>query len=181
MKNYSVRQLTLAAVIGALYAVLTLTASVFGVTYGPIQCRVSEALCVLPFFFPEAKWGLFIGCLVANILSPYGLPDVIFGSLATLLAALITAKVPARAKWLAPLPPVISTALIVGALLGWYGAGFGPAFPAQFAFNAFTVGLGELIACYVFGGIVLVALPRIRFFRDLIPADRRGADGVRQS
>lgn len=172
MKNYSVRQLTLAAVIGALYAVLTMTASVFGVTYGPIQCRVSEALCVLPFFFPEAKWGLFIGCLVANILSPYGLPDVILGSLATLLAACVTAKLPAKWKWLAPLPPVISNALIIGALLGWYGAGFGPAFGAAFAFNAATVGLGELIACYVFGGILLVALPKIAFFRDLLPADR---------
>lgn len=173
MKNYSVRQLTLAAVIGALYAVLTMTASVFGITYGPIQCRVSEALCVLPFFFPEAKWGLFIGCLVANILSPYGLPDVVFGSLATLLAACVTAKLPAKCKWLAPLPPVISNALIIGALLGWYGAGFGPAFPATFAFNAATVGLGELIACYVFGGILLAALPKIKFFRDLLPADRR--------
>ena len=173
MKNYSVRQLTLAAVIGALYAVLTMTASVFGITYGPIQCRVSEALCVLPFFFPEAKWGLFIGCLVANILSPYGLPDVVFGSLATLLAACITAKLPAKGKWLAPLPPVISNALIVGALLGWYGAGFGPAFPATFAFNAVTVGLGERIACYVCGGILLVALPKIKFFRDMLPADKR--------
>ena len=84
MKHYSVRQLTLAAVIGALYAVLTLTASVFGITYGPVQCRVSEALCVLPFFFPEAKWGLFVGCLIANLLSPYGAPDIICGSLATL-------------------------------------------------------------------------------------------------
>lgn len=146
MKHYSVRQLTLAAVIGALYAVLTLTASVFGITYGPVQCRVSEALCVLPFFFPEAKWGLFVGCLIANLLSPYGAPDIICGSLATLLAACITAKLPAKWKWFAPLPPVLSNALMIGALLGWYSAGFGPAFPAAFAFNALTVGLGELIA-----------------------------------
>ena len=136
MKHYSVRQLTLAAVIGALYAVLTLTASVFGITYGPVQCRVSEALCVLPFFFPEAKWGLFVGCLIANLLSPYGAPDIICGSLATLLAACITAKLPAKWKWFAPLPPVLSNALMIGALLGWYSAGFGPAFPAAFAFNA---------------------------------------------
>ena len=73
---------------------------------------------------------------------------------------------------MAPVPPVISNALIIGALLGWYGAGFGPAFGAAFAFNAATVGLGELIACYVFGGILLVALPKIAFFRDLLPADR---------
>lgn len=172
MKNYSVRQLTLAAVVGALYAVLTLTASVFGIVYGPIQCRGSEALCVLPFFFPETKWGLFVGCIVANLISPYGLPDLILGSLATLLAASITAKLPAKFKWLAPLPPVIANAVIVGALLGWYGAGFGPAFPAAFAFNAAAVGFGELIACYAFGGILLIALPRIQFFRDKIPEDR---------
>ncbi len=173
MKNYSVRQLTLAAVVGALYAVLTLTASVFGITYGPVQCRVSEALCVLPFFFPETKWGLFTGCIVANLISPYGLPDLILGSLATLLAAAVTAKVPPRLKWLAPLPPVIANTVIIGALLGWYGAGFGPAFPATFAFNAATVGFGELIACYVFGGILLIALPKIGFFRGRLPADKQ--------
>ena len=61
MKHYSVRQLTLAAVIGALYAVLTLTASVFGITYGPVQCRVSEALCVLPFFFRKPSGGFLLG------------------------------------------------------------------------------------------------------------------------
>ena len=155
MKHYSVRQLTLAAVIGALYAVLTLTASVFGITYGPVQCRVSEALC-----------------LIANLLSPYGAPDIICGSLATLLAACITAKLPAKWKWFAPLPPVLSNALMIGALLGWYSAGFGPAFPAAFAFNALTVGLGELIACYVFGGVLLIGLPKIHFFRQMLPADK---------
>lgn len=169
MQHYTLHQLTRAAVIGALYAVLTLGASIFGITYGPVQCRVSEALCVLPFFFPEAKWGLFVGCLVANLISPYGLPDTILGSLATLLAACITAQIPAKLKWLAPLPPVIANAVIVGALLAWYEAGFGPAFPALYTFNAATVGLGELIACYVFGGVVLTALPKIKSLRDMIP------------
>jgi uncharacterized membrane protein len=172
MKTNSVRRLTLAAVIGALYAVLTLTASVFGVTYGPIQCRVSEALCVLPFFFPEARWGLFIGCLVANLISPYGLPDLVLGSLATLIAACLTARIPAKAKWLAPLPPVLCNAVIVGALLAWYEAGFGSSFPALYAFNAVTVGAGELVACYIFGGVLLVALPKISYFRARIPADK---------
>ena len=172
MKNYSVRQLTFAAAIGALYAVLTLAIAPFGGAYSPVQCRVSEALGLLPFFFPEAKWGLFIGCIVANIISPYGLPDLVLGSLATLLAACITARVPRRLKWLAPLPPVISNAVIVGALLAWYGAGFSPAFPALYAFNAFTVGLGELLSCYVLGGILLTIIPRIQFFRSRIPADR---------
>ena len=70
MKNYSVRQLTFAAMVGALYAMLTLAIAPFGGAYSPVQCRVSEALCVLPFFFPEAKWGLFIGCIAANLISP---------------------------------------------------------------------------------------------------------------
>ena len=170
MKNYSVRQMTLAAVIGALYVVLTMCIAPFGVAYGAIQFRVSEAMCVLPYYFPEAKWGLFIGCLIANILSPFGLPDVIFGSLATLLAALTTAKMPH--KWLAPLPPVLFNGVIIGALVAFYNAGFGPAYPAAFAFNAATIGLGELVACYVFGGVLLVALPKIPFFRAMIPADR---------
>lgn len=171
MKQYSVRQLTLAAMIGALYAVLTLVIAPFGGAYSPIQCRISEALCVLPFFFPESKWGLFIGCLVANLISPYGAPDIILGSFATLLAASITAKL--SFKWLAPLPTVLSNAVIIGALLAWYNAGFGPAYPEAFLFNFFTVGLGELIACYLFGGILLVSLPKIKFFRDIIPENKR--------
>ena len=116
--------------------------------------------------------GIAFGCLLANILGGCTIFDIVFGSLATLLAACVTAKLPAKCKWLAPLPPVISNALIIGALLGWYGAGFGPAFPATFAFNAATVGLGELIACYVFGGILLAALPKIKFFRSMLPADK---------
>lgn len=171
MKNYSVRQMTLAAVIGTLYAVLTLAVAPFGGAYSPVQCRISEAMCVLPFFFPEAKWGLFIGCIVANLISPYGLPDLVFGSLATLLAAAVTAKVPF--KWMAPLPPVVSNAVIVGALLAWYNAGFTPAFAMAFAYNALTVGLGELIACCVFGGMVLSVLPKISFFRSIIPPEKR--------
>ena len=162
MKNYSVRQLTLAAVVGALYAVLTLTASVFGITYGPVQCRVSEALCVLPFFFPETKWGLFIGCIAANLISPYGLPDLIFGSLATLLAGLLTARCGSR--WLAPLPPALLNGLIVGALLAWYEAGFTAAFPGVFLFNALSVGIAELMVCYILGLPLLALLTRAGIF-----------------
>ena len=92
MKQLHTRQLTTAAVVGAAYAALSIFGSVFGITYGPIQCRFSEALCVLPFLFPETAWGLFAGCLIANLLSPYGLLDIVVGSLATLLAALITAR-----------------------------------------------------------------------------------------
>ena len=80
------KQLTLAALTAAAYAVLSYFGSIFGITYGPIQCRFSEALCVLPFFLPETAWGLGVGCLIANLLSPYGVLDIVVGSAATLLA-----------------------------------------------------------------------------------------------
>ena len=103
MQKLQTQHLTRAAAVGAAYAVLSLFSSVFSLTFGVVQCRFSEALCVLPFFFPETVWGLFAGCLITNLLSPYGLLDLIVGSLATLIAALLTAR--CRKKWLAPLPP----------------------------------------------------------------------------
>ena len=103
------RQLTCAAIVGAAYAVLSIFGSIFGITYGPIQCRFSEALCVLPFLLPETAWGLGVGCLIANLLSPYGVLDIVVGSAATLLAALLTAR--CKKKWVwcwptsRPVPP----------------------------------------------------------------------------
>nr|WP_325298008.1 QueT transporter family protein [uncultured Dysosmobacter sp.] len=163
MSRFTTRQLATAGIIAALYTVLSLFANVFGVAYGPIQCRFSEALTVLPFFLPEAVPGLFIGCLVTNLMSTVGPLDIIFGSLATLLAALWTRKMPS--KWLAPLPPVLCNAVIIGAMIAWYEAGFTAAFPGLFAYNAFTVGLGEAIACYVLGLLLLQLLPRIPGFQ----------------
>ena len=161
--RFTVQQLALAGVIAALYAVMSYFASIFGVAYGPIQCRFSEALYVLPFFLPAATPGLFIGCLAANLLSPYGALDVIFGSLATLLAALWTQHT--RRKWLAPLPPVICNMVLVGGLIAFYETGFSGAFWAAFAYNAVTVGIGEAIACYVLGGLLLRYLPQITSLR----------------
>jgi uncharacterized membrane protein len=169
------RQLTLAAAIGALYAALTMGASVFGIAYGPVQFRFSEALCVLPFFFPASAWGLFLGCLLANLLSPYGPLDVVFGSLATLLAALLTARMPGR--WLAPLPPVVCNGLIVGALLSFAETGSAKGFLAAFAFNGLTVAAGELVVCFGLGIPLLVLLPRLPFFRDLIVQNQRYISG----
>ena len=160
MRKITTRELTIAAVTGGLYVVLSYFANIFGLTFGPVQCRFSEALTVLPFLCPTAAWGLFAGCILSNLLSPYGLPDLIFGSLATLLAGLLTAR--CRNKWLAPLPPVICNGLIVGALLAWYETGFTAAFPAVFAFNAVSVGGAELLVCYVLGLPLLEVLNRSR-------------------
>ena len=156
---FSVRQIAIAGIIAAVYTVLSLFASVFGIAYGPIQCRFSEALTVLPFFLPEAVPGLFIGCLVTNLMSTVGPLDVVLGSLATLLAALWTQRVPS--KYLAPLPPVVCNAVIVGGMIAWYEVGFTQAFWGVFAFHALTVGLGEAIACYVLGLLLLQAFSKV--------------------
>ena len=110
-KRTAIRSIALSAVIAAVYTALTMSLPML--SYGPVQLRFSEALTVLPFFLPEAVPGLFLGCVIANLFSPFGIADVIFGSIATLLAALWTSKL--KNPWFAPLPPVISNAVIIGA------------------------------------------------------------------
>ncbi len=151
--------LTRAGVIGALYAAVTLLLA--PISYGNIQCRVSEALCILPWFFPETTWGLFIGCLLANILGGNGPLDIIFGSLATLFACLITARV--KPRGLALLPPVIVNAVMVGAMLAYV---FTPdTFWASFPVFALEVGAGEAVAMYVLGLPLSFLLERIPYVK----------------
>ena len=145
--RFTTRQLATAGIIAAVYAGLTLLLPI--PQYGGVQLRVAEAMTVLPFLFPEAIPGLAVGCFLANLLgSPFVL-DWIFGTLATLLAAIWTSKV--KNRWLAPLPPVVCNAVIVGALLGYVGAQEGGVFWTLFALNAFTVGLGEALVTYILG------------------------------
>jgi uncharacterized membrane protein len=144
------RFLVQAAVIGAAYAVLTIALS--PLSYGPVQLRVSEALTVLPYFTPAAIPGLFVGCLAANIISPYGIVDMVCGSLATLLAACATFLLRKR-RALAPLPPVLFNAVIIGAML-YYAYGVNASLPV----NMLWVGAGELIVCYGAGYPLLRAL-----------------------
>ena len=155
MRKNSVRRLTRAAIVGALYAALTLLSSVFGIAYGPVQFRLSEALCVLPFLFPETAWGLFAGCWVANLISPYGPLDMVVGSLTTLLAALWTAK--CRRKWFAPLPPVVCNGVLVGAVIAWQQSGSSETFLPAFVLNGASVALGEAAVCFGLGLLLLRA------------------------
>ena len=144
MRNsqFSTRQITTAAVIAAVYAGLTLFLPI--PQYGGIQLRVAEAMTVLPFFFPAAIPGLAVGCFLANLLgSPFVL-DWIFGTLATLLAAIWTSKL--KNRWLAPLPPVLCNMVIVGAEIAYFATLDGEAFWSAYALNAVTVGIGEAIA-----------------------------------
>ncbi|MDR2770478.1 MAG: QueT transporter family protein [Clostridiales Family XIII bacterium] len=148
------RFLVQAAVIGAAYAAVTMALA--PLSYGPVQLRVSEALTVLPYFTPAAIPGLFVGCLVSNIISPYGIVDVVCGSLATLLAAALTFLLRQR-RILAPLPPVVCNAVIIGAMLYFaYGVN------ASLLANMLWVGAGELIVCYGAGYPLLRVLEKRR-------------------
>lgn len=162
------RFLALSAVIAGLYAALTYAAAMLNLAYGPVQFRFSEALTVLPAFTPAAIPGLAVGCLLANLGSPLGVVDWVFGTAATLLAALGTAAV-SRIQYkglplLAPLPPVIVNALVVGlevSCLNGAGAFTFTAFTAaSFAYSALTVGLGELAVCLVLGLPLCVLLEK---------------------
>lgn len=161
MKRRSVKDLTAAAVVAALYTALSLLSNSFGIAFGPVQCRFSEALTLLPMLLPSSVYGLTVGCLLTNILSPYGLPDLVVGTFATFLAADLTRR--CKKDLVAALPPVLSNALLVGALLAFQQTGFGPAFSSAFAYQALTVGLGQLIACYGLG------LPLLRMLRKHLP------------
>lgn len=168
MRNNLTRRLCTGGVIAALYAVLTLALPML--SYGPVQIRFAEALTILPFFLPEAVPGLAVGCFVANLIgSPYAL-DWVVGTVATLLAALWTCKL--KHKWLAPLPPVICNMVIVGAEIAWFEGGFTAAFFPAWGYNALSVGVGELLACYILGMILVNLLPKIPYFRQITPEAR---------
>ena len=166
------RNLITAAIIGALYAVLTMVLA--PISYGPVQFRVSEVLCILPFFMPCTSWGLFIGCIVANLMSAAGLLDVVFGSLATLITCVCIAQCgkmgnTLRARLLACFMPVIWNALIVGATLTVALAGLNPLEDiGAVAVYAGQVGLGELGVIYVIGLPLMTYLPKKRFFLEFV-------------
>lgn len=148
----STRQVTRGALIAALYVGLTYVSTVFGLSSGAIQFRISEALCILPIFMPEAIPGLFIGCILANILSGCVLWDIVFCSIATLIGASIAyalRRVPEKLKWVCTLPNMIANMLIVPFVLMYaYGVEDG------YFVLAASVGLGELV-CGVIGGTAL--------------------------
>lgn len=163
MKTVRIRTLFMAqaAMIAALYIILTFIANAFGLANYAIQVRFSEALTVLPFFTPAAVPGLFIGCLLSNILTGCALPDIIFGSLATLLGALGTYAL-RRWRWCAPLSPILANTVIVPLILV-YGYGLlieGMSLIQCLGFYCLTVGAGEVISCGILGMILLTALQK---------------------
>ena len=147
--------LTQAAIIAALYIVLTFFANALGLANYAVQVRFSESLTILPYFTNAAIPGLLIGCLLSNILTGCALPDIIFGSLATLIGAFITYAL-RKYKWAAPIGPIISNAVIVPFVL-FYAYGIKPLW-----LSFITVTLGEIISCGILGMILLNTLEKYR-------------------
>ena len=157
MKKKNIHLLTQAAMIAALYVVLTFIANAFGLANYSVQVRFSEALTILPFFTPAAIPGLFIGCLISNILTGCAIPDIIFGSLATLIAAFGTWKLRGIGNvFLSPLPPILANTIIVPFVLR-YAYGIRPLW-----LSFLTVGAGEIISCGILGLLLACTLNKYR-------------------
>ena len=153
-KLLTTRSVCLSAMIAALYAALTLLLA--PISYGAIQCRISEAMTLLPILLPQAIPGLVIGCLVANLLSPEAIWDVIFGTLATLIAALGTYWL-RKKPLLAALCPVVANGVIVGVMLAVFYA-------LPLWMTMLEVAVGEAVAVAL-GFILLAALRRVDLSR----------------
>jgi uncharacterized membrane protein len=161
MKN---KFLTQAAMIAALYVVLTYVATLLGLSNGAVQVRFSEALTILPYFTPAAIPGLFVGCLLSNILAGGVLLDIIGGSILTLVAAFFSYGL-RKNKFLVCLPPIILNTIGVPYILRF---GYGMV-EESIPYMMVTVGLGEVISCGILGMVLLFALLRYRtvIFGDL--------------
>ena len=152
------KKLTVASLIATLYVMLTLLARLFGLDSGVIQIRFSEALCILPIFTPAAIPGLFVGCLLSNILAGAVVWDVIFGSLATLIAAIGTRLLKGN-RFLAVIPPILANTLIIPFVLSFaYGA------EGTIPYFMLTVGIGEILSCGILGLFLYRYIKKINIF-----------------
>lgn len=150
-----------AAIIAALYVVLTYLASAFGIANYAIQIRFSEALTILPVFTPAAIPGLFIGCVLANLLTGCALWDIVFGSIATLVGALGTYFL-RKHKTVAVLPPIIANVITVPFVLMYVYT-----LEGGYWYFVFTIAMGEIISCGVLGTFLRKALEKSKLFERL--------------
>ena len=158
MRKISVLFVTQAAVIAAMYVVLTFVSSSMGLASGEIQIRLSEMLVILPAFTPAAIPGLFLGCLLSNLLTGCTVIDIVFGSLATLVAAVLSYQLRNhKYPLLVTVPPVVANMIVVPFILKFsYGV------PLPIPVMMATVGIGEVISCVVLGSVLYFALDKRR-------------------
>lgn len=152
--NRTVYFMVYSAVIAAIYVVVTMSFS--AISFGPVQFRISEALCILPFFTPAAIPGLFLGCFLSNLLYGAAALDIVFGSLATLIGAVGSYAV-RRNKWMVCIPPILANMAIIPWVLKFaYGS------EDMISYAAVTVGIGEILAVGVLGNLLMVTLERYK-------------------
>jgi uncharacterized membrane protein len=154
MKINKTRFIVEAAIIAAIYTVLVL---IFAYSsFGPVQFRIAEALTILPYFTPAAIPGVTIGCFLSAFLTLAEPMDMIFGTLATLIAAILSYQL-RRSKYLVPIPPIVANALIIPWVLK---LAYGEA--QSIPIMMLTVGLGEVVSAGVLGLILLFALDKVK-------------------
>ncbi|HOD92528.1 MAG TPA: QueT transporter family protein [Clostridia bacterium] len=139
------------ALIAALYCALVFM--FMPISYGTVQIRVAEALTILPYFTSSAIYGLFIGCLLANMIGGAGVLDILLGSFATLVAAYLTYKV--KNKWLAPVPPIVINMFVVGYILNVY-------YGMDYWLAVISVGAGQTVSCMGLGMLLLLQLDKYK-------------------
>ena len=156
MKNKS-KFVTQGAMIATIYVLLTMVSRIFGLDSGVIQVRFSEALCILPCFTPAAIGGLFVGCMLSNILAGAVLWDVVFGSIATFIGAVFTYRL-RNNPLLSLAGPILSNTIIIPFVLSY-------AYNIEGAIWYFmlTVGLGEVISCGILGMLLYSALKKHKY------------------
>ncbi|GAA0748219.1 QueT transporter family protein [Clostridium oceanicum] len=147
-----INKIVFAALIAAIYSILTI--SLAPISYGQLQVRVSESLTLLPFFSSYSILGVFVGCIISNIIGGNGIIDIVFGSLTTLIAAILTYYIGKSnlrfKKILAPLPPIILNAIVIGFILNY-------TLKLPLFLSMIWVGIGEAISCYILG-LLLVSI-----------------------
>ena len=170
--KFTPRNLAFAAVVGAAYCALTVLLA--PISFGVVQFRVSEALCILPAFMPVTSWGLWIGCALANFFGGYGAPDIVFGSLATLGSALCAAALAKNQPQplhfgrciLVCAMPALWNAPVVGAVIAWSTGAFWSALPL----TALQLAVEEAGVLFIIGLPLMKLLPRSRAFMSLAGA-----------
>ena len=157
MQSKKIKYLTQAAIVAAIYVMLTLISKPFAI--GFVEVRISEALCILPFFLPSSVWGLFAGCFIANVFSG-SIIDIVIGSFATVIGAYLTSKI--KNKWLCPLPAVFSNAILIPFVIMKYSEVW--SISAYFTAMAGVLA-SEIASVYVLGMILLIALEKKNIFK----------------